>query len=296
MARLQHKSTKNANGRLNEITINVSDNCRLSALSGSPKRKTGNKLKAVILVHGFAAEKTENGLFSRTAKLLLSQGYYVVSYDWRGLGKSEGDFSTSCINQHANDFRDVADWVERERGITTTEICAVGFSLGAAVVAKTIKSGHKMGRAALWSPAVRPSISMWPRYNTDEIREELNTTGFITKPGSKVKLRKPILESLRDTDLGEDAFDLDVPLLVCHGSADVRIPVEDTRQSFRDIEKKVRGVSYTEFEGASHSFRPAEDHRQKLIELLLEWLKDDKVKNANPIKNSFQPKTTPIPH
>jgi len=279
---------------LRETMIAGSGDCRLSAFFGKPKTKPKSALKLAILVHGFAAEKTENGLFLEVAKKLLAQGIFVLSYDWRGLGNSEGDFSVSSLDTHVRDFQAVVRWAIRNVRVSESEICALGFSLGSAVVAKTIRSGQKIGGAALWSPATRPSVSMWPRYNTEEIRGELERTGFVLKSESNVRLGKPILDSLRDTDLGDDAFDLGIPLLVCHGSGDVRIPVQCTRQSFEHIREKMIGqVRYVEFSGASHSFRPEKQYRPRLLSFLSKWLTDEVFRSQPSLWETFPPNTSP---
>src|SRR5437868_3947304 len=72
--------------RLRKKTIKMPDGCGLSALYGTPKALHQQNIKAVILVHGFAAEKTENGLFWETANQLVSAGQITLAYDWRGLG------------------------------------------------------------------------------------------------------------------------------------------------------------------------------------------------------------------
>lgn len=279
--------------QLRECNIKMPDGCVISALHGRPKTQTTNSLRAAILVHGFAAERTENGLFVEAATHLLSQGYLVLAYDWRGLGKSAGDFSNSVLDTHVEDFRSIVQWLAWHSKIPTQQFCAIGFSLGAALIAKAIGEGQELGSAVFWSPATRPSLFMWPRYNTKENIRSLSSSGFIIKPGSKVKLGRRLLQSLRETDLGERSFDLGLPLLVCHGSKDLRIPVHASRQSFDCItDKDIARVCYAEFVGASHSFRPKR-FRRELIELLLQWLGDSSLRETHSQKRVF-PQESPV--
>lgn len=261
------------NGHWESVRIRTGDGTCLSGFLGAPYQSKRTAFKAVVLVHGFAAEKTENGLFTETGELLLRSGHTVLMYDWRGLGESDGDFSQTTLSEHTSDFRTVVGWLGRVCGLDSTRLCAVGFSLGAALVAQALKGGLALGASSFWSPAVRPRLSMWPRYNTPELKSELKANGFILKPDNKVRLGPGILDSLRKTDLGPTAFSLGIPLLVCHGTDDSRIPIEHTRQVFSRC--KHESVTFAEFAGASHSFRPAQEQRSRLYDLFMRWLSDE---------------------
>jgi putative redox protein len=203
------------------------------------------------------------------AKKLIQEGYRVLVYDWRGLGGSEGDFLNTNLTIHAEDFGSVVRWLQESTGITSSRICALGFSLGATLIAMSIRSGLKFAGAVFLSPALRPAISMWPRYNTPEIKKEIRSKEYFLK--EQVRLGKSILESLRDTDL-VSAFELEVPLLVCHGTADVRIPITVTQEAFNHVLKSA--VFFAEFQEASHSFRPKTKYWNTLINLLSLWLRN----------------------
>lgn len=255
------------------VRIPAGDGVSLSGCLGVPQSPRQGGLQAVVLVHGFAAEKTENGLFTEAGERLLRAGYTVLLYDWRGLGASDGDFSQSTLTQHTADLRAVIDWLRGARGVASSELCAVGFSLGAALVTQALKDGLKLGTSVFWSPALRPRLSMWPRYNTPEIRCELETNGFILKPENQVRLGIGILHSLRETDLGQKAFSLGIPLLVCHGTKDSRIPIAHTRGVIERC--KHAPLTFAEFTGATHSFRPTQEQRSCLYDLFLHWLADE---------------------
>jgi alpha-beta hydrolase superfamily lysophospholipase len=252
--------------------VRARDGARLSGCVGNPIQLKRTTLQAVVLVHGFAAERTENGLFTEIGAELVRSGYLVMMYDWRGIGESDGDFSRTNLDLHASDFRRVVRWLRRQSGLDSTRVCAVGFSLGAAVVGLSLKRGLRLGATSFWSPAVRPRLSMWPRYNTPELRRELEQRGFVAKPDSHVRLGAEILRSLQTTDLGCTAFDLGLPLLVCHGTDDARIPIEHSREVFSA--STGRNLLLAEFAGASHSFKPAQEHRFKLFGLFSRWLGD----------------------
>ena len=242
-----HKKGNSEFPQLKETRIRLSDGTRLAALVA--KQKTARQdLSAIVFCHGFCGDKTENGLFQDAAQVLIRAGYSVVLYDWRGLGHSDGEFDKTTLDWHVRDYVEVIEWSKKYFRIESKALCGLGFSLGAVLIAQAIRSGTDLGAAVFWSPAIRPAVSMWPRYNTPELREQLRANGYILKPETNTKLGHPILDSLRDTDLGKGAFEIGLPLLVCHGTSDSRIPVRDSREAFKLTKKTpVGGVALWPF-------------------------------------------------
>ena len=241
------------------------------ALAADIRRAAGPKSRGtIIFVHGFCGNKGENGLFQALGSHATAAGFDTVSYDWRGIGQSAGCFPSSTLDQHASDFEQVAQWSRTRFGDAERPMYAVGFSLGAAIIGLALKRRVALNSVAYLSPAVRPPITMWPRYNTDVIRRAIDRDGVVEKPGSSVLLGRAILESLRDTDLGPKAFDVDVPLLVCHGTADTRIDCSHTQElvATKDL---ASDFAYMQVDGASHSFRPEERCWQFLAAALASW-------------------------
>jgi alpha-beta hydrolase superfamily lysophospholipase len=251
------------------VRITAADGTDLAAEVHAPQSTRG----AIVFVHGFCGNKGENGLFHALAARCVEDGFAAVLYDWRGIADSKGDFPSSTLDDHTSDFEQVAQWTKSRFGTKLGPLHAVGFSLGAAVIGLALRRRLKLTSVAYLSPAARPRQSMWPRYSSEQLWSELATRGVVEKPGSSILLGPAILESLRDTDLGPRAFDLKVPLLVCHGTDDARIDCSHTRELVerRDSTNDFR---YMEFEGASHSFRPAEASWDKLGDALTAWFGD----------------------
>jgi alpha-beta hydrolase superfamily lysophospholipase len=200
----------------------------------------------------------------------VEEGFAAVLYDWRGIADSTGDFPSSTLRDHSADFAHVAHWTRSRFNTSIGMMHGVGFSLGAAVIGLAMRQGRVLDSVAYLSPASRPSQSMWPRYNNERLLSEVRRHGVVQKPGSSVLLGTSILRSLRDTDLGNRAFDLTVPLLVCHGTDDVRVECSHSRE----LVKQRVGQSvfrYVEFVGASHSFKPAESCWDDLGHELTLW-------------------------
>jgi len=208
--------------------VEVRDGTSLVAVVDHAK-KNKSRATALVLVHGFAGNRDENGLFSRTAQAITALGYDVVRYDCRGIRQSTGSYGDSSLEDHAADFAEVVDWARDY--VRASRVIAVGFSLGAALVGIALRSHLcALDGVVYWAPAVRPRLSIWPRYNTGEISEQLRARGFIEKGPDKVSVGRPMLDSIRNTDLGPTAFENAVPTLVCHGTEDAKICVDFSEQ------------------------------------------------------------------
>lgn len=234
----------------------------------------------IIFVHGFAGNKHENGMFRAIAERSVSEGFDAVLYDWRGIPPSQGQFHSTSLEDHVSDFEQVVHWTRENCSANAGILCGIGFSLGAAVIGLALKKRDKiLDRIAYLSPAVRPNISMWPRYNSENIWLEIRKKGFVQKPGSSVSIGEKIINSLRWTDLGPSAFDIDVPLLVCHGTKDERINCKYTRDLASKVKEKESKecFDYVEFSGAGHSFRPADVHWQKLATEITYWFMQERL-------------------
>ncbi len=268
-----------------KVWINTDDGISLAAEIGKPN--TGQFRGVVLFVHGFGGNKYENGLFTLLMEHCVSAGYRTLVYDWRGIGDSEGEFHSSVIKQHALDFNRVVRWASSNLGGPDKPIHAVGFSLGAALVGLTLPINTDLSRIVYLSPAVRPRISMWPRYSYEnkKLWRSIERKGLVQKPGSKVLLGKKILESLRETDLGDRAFDIDVPLLVCHGAEDTCISCSHSQSLVRN-RKANSEFKYREFEGASHSFRPDRSNWPKIASEISDWIDGPSKKIKRPNKSS----------
>lgn len=268
-AKVSYAVDISAEGWTKPIFIPVRDGVQLAAqvTRTAPTSRRGT----IVFVHGFCGNRDENGLFQVLSEEAARMGFDSISYDWRGIGESDGAFSETDLDQHVADFQEVVSWARSRLGSNALPMYATGFSLGAAVVGLALRRNTHLDSIAYLSPAVRPNRSMWPRYDTPEIRHELAHRGVVTKPGGSLLLGRSMLTALRDTDLGADAFNLDMPLFVCHGTADTRIDHAHTQELVAERGGSGADFGYWQIDGASHSFRPQESHWRMLGAALTTW-------------------------
>ncbi len=209
----------------------------------------------LLLLHGFAGNKDENGLFIEAEDYFSSKNFNVFRFDVEGAGESEGDYSLTSLRKQSNDLESTIDYLTKT--YPESKIGVVGFSLGATV--SILLNDSRIDAYGLWSPALSPSEDMFPRYNTEEIRERLKSDGFLDKAGLKVG--SAIINDLRDCKLQQNIQEINKPVLLIHGTADDKINYKTTNK-FQNLFNKSKMVL---IEGANHSYKNNPLHRHLLF-------------------------------
>ncbi|MDD4352901.1 MAG: alpha/beta hydrolase [Candidatus Nanoarchaeia archaeon] len=145
-------------------------------------KKINHSSPIIVLVHGFAGNKDENGLFSEAEAYFSSKNINTFRFDFEGVGESKGDFIYSNLESQIKDYKSALSFVSSK--YTHDNIYVIGFSLGATV--SILANDSRIKAYVLWSSALFPKNDMFLRYNTPEIKRELTEKGFIEKAGLKV--------------------------------------------------------------------------------------------------------------
>jgi len=229
----------------------------------------------VVFVHGFCGDKRENGLFDSISDRCARDGFLTLAYDWRGLGESDGDFPSARMEDHMGDFVSLIHWVKENYPDQSRSTFALGFSLGAAVIGLAIRELREAIHGISYlSPAVRPKVSMWPRYDRAEHWASIRSKGFFPKGEKQVPIGETIMGYLRDTDLGLNAFHLPVPLLICHGEEDSKIDIRHTKEIYQTCRSSRGDLEFRAIPRASHSFRPENEYWPQISSLVSQWFLD----------------------
>jgi len=116
------------------------------ALSGTlTMPRKGEKFPAAVLIHGsgeLERDETSMGHFLLLADLLTKNGYAVLRYDKRGVGKSTGDYASATTYDFAKDAKAALDYLKSRSEIDKKSIGLIGHSEGT-LVASIIAAEHK---------------------------------------------------------------------------------------------------------------------------------------------------------
>ncbi|MDP1854227.1 MAG: alpha/beta fold hydrolase [Candidatus Omnitrophota bacterium] len=242
----------------NPIKFKNNSNLILAGILNSPVESSN---AGIILLHGFAGNKEENGLFPYAANILSANGYHTLRFDFAGVGESQGDYSKSTLNSQKEDFISSLDFFVKKCHLSRVGV--VGFSLGATIA--LLGYEKKIKAMALWSPALFPKKDMFPRYQTNEFKRHLKGYGYINKGGLKVG--SEIIDDLGKCDLIPFIRRVECEVLLIHGDRDERINYKSTLRAERKFLKAQTYIIKNSGHSYKESYLVKEEVLNKTIEL-----------------------------
>jgi pimeloyl-ACP methyl ester carboxylesterase len=218
----------------------------------------------VIFVHGIDSQRTDAGAVDLAARLMRAEGYNVLLFDLRGHGTSEGGTITAGDRERC-DVLGAYDYLLRS-GASPGRVALLGRSYGAGI--------------AIMAAALEPGIA--------GVVADSPFTSVEDKAVHEAALRTPIPEwlvpaflpparlfgsLLYDIDIGDlrpvrDVSKLAYPVLIIHGEADERTPVEQGRRVY---EAAPAGSALWTLPGAGHTraFIDEPDEYERRVRLYL---------------------------
>jgi len=214
----------------------------------------GEPRGVLVIVHGFGEH---SGRYANVVNRLVPRGYAVYAFDHRGHGRSPGQ--RGYVNRWEEFREDVRAFLDLVRGQEPGRpLFLMGHSLGGLIVLEyglrhpqglrgLVASGPALAQVGV-SPLLlllsRLLSRVWPRFAMDT---KLDATA-ISRDQAVVEayVNDPLVHSMGTARLGAEmnaamewvnahAADLQVPLLILHGSADRLVPPEASRAFFERV-------------------------------------------------------------
>ncbi|SEN17071.1 alpha/beta fold hydrolase [Actinacidiphila rubida] len=252
--------------------------------------------RPVVLIHGFPLDGHS---WEKQSAALLAAGHRVITYDRRGFGRSGQPTTGYDYDTFAADLHTVLETLD------VRDAVLVGFSMGTGEAARYLGTygSSRIAKAAFLS-SLEPCLTKSddnPRgaapaeffqgvsdavtadrfayytafyqdfYNLDEnlgtrISEEAvrNSWNVAAAGGAHAAAAAPLTWG---TDFRADIPEIDVPVLIVHGTGDRILPVESTARLFREA---LPSADYLEIDGAPHGLLWT--HAAEVNEALLAFL------------------------
>ncbi len=232
--------------------------------SGRTERRPG-----VILCHGFPIGPLDARRSAGTFPQLIERiahdlGYVAMTFNFRGTGTSEGDFS---LQGWIDDLRTAIDYLSDET--SPTEIVLLGTNTGGSIAICVAADDPRVRAAGLLSP--RADFDDWadhPRRFLEHAREigAIRTARF---PASVDEWSRAF-RRFRPTESARRFAPR--PLLVLHGEDDESVPTSDAKQ----LADAHGSAELSVLAGAGHRLR----HDPRAVAILFGWL--DRIRSAQP--------------
>lgn len=217
-----------------ETIVNF-ENQGLNIIGTLAMPKSDAAVPLVLLFHGFKGERdelpivnTEEGMYSRTARLFAERGVATLRIEFRGSGESEGLWEDTTFTGQISDAIAALDFVQTLEGVDPERIGIIGLSQGGLVAASAAGQDARVKSLVLWSAAANPASNFANILPMDVIKAGLALPDGealpITLPwGEETSMKRPFFEELFTVDPVAAISDYAGPMLVVVGSRDTTV-------------------------------------------------------------------------
>lgn len=197
----------------------------------------GEPAPVVLLLHGFTGSRdelpipgTEEGVFSRTARLLAERGYASLRIDFRGSGESLADltFADTTFEGQVADALAAIDWLQAEPRVAGEDVFVIGWSQGGLVTTAVAGRSGVPDATALWAAVADPEESFGGLIGAEALAGALamaeGETWTITLPwGAEIDLGRGFFEGVATFDPTAEIAAYAGPLFVAQGTLDTTV-------------------------------------------------------------------------
>ena len=247
-----------------KFEITNASNEKLVCIEVLPTKEPNSPLPAVILCHGFAYFKEEDGIFTSLAKRLAAKGYAVYYFDFSGCGESEGNYTNTSLTKLTRDLRRVHEEITGLSYIDGDSISLVGQSFGTSVViAAQILN---VVRVVLCGAFVDPYVLLSGLFDVGDFNEHgISTRG--RSDGRVTTIGPQFWQDLKSYQLENLIEKFDCPILFVHGKLDNIVPMSNMWPLLQAA-KHPHGPIV--LEKSDHGLRPEREQAYRAIEAFFE--------------------------
>jgi fermentation-respiration switch protein FrsA (DUF1100 family) len=222
----------------------------------------GGKFPVVVMAHGFAYFKEEDGIFVEVGKRLAEIGTASYRFDFSGCGESEGDYSKTTLSKLRDDLNTILEYVKQRQ---TTDVEKIGIFAQSFGTTTTI---------AL-SPKIKSVILMGSFMNGHEILRRhfgsgYNPNGISTRThddGRITKMEPSFWKDFEKHNMKELLKNMHASLLLIHGSKDDIVALSSMEKIYEVANAPKEKVI---IQGADHGLEPK---REEMYKVVVDWFK-----------------------
>ena len=184
-------------------------------------RPAGRPLAYALFTHCFTCSKDYHAV-SRISRALADRGIAVLRFDFTGLGESEGDFADTNFSSNLEDVLDSAQFLRENFG--PPELL-IGHSLGGSAVLAAARSVPDCSGVVTIAAPSDPA-HLGPVLAKAAPAIEIEGEADIVLAGRKFRIKRQLLEDLREHNLRQAISQINQPLLILHSPSDQTVAIE----------------------------------------------------------------------
>ena len=221
----------------------------------------------IIVSHCFTCTK-QVLTTARLSRGLAKAGYAVMSFDFTGLGNSEGEFADTNFSSMVKDIECAADWLSEHYKPASV---LIGHSMGgtaslAAAQCTCPSLSHVANIITLASPAYPAHVLHHFGLAMDKLQRGENAEILVA--GQLYPVKPAFIDDVQSYNMDTQMQGCDIPIMAIRAGDDGLIGPEAAEQilQYTEAERQLY-----EIEGADHLFSDR-NHAEKLLSEILAWL------------------------
>lgn len=252
--------------KLEKFTFTRNDHTIQARVFFPPDFDEAKKYPLVLEIHG-----GPNGRFSDsfdiTHQVLAGAGYIVLAVNPRGSSSYGPDFLKAVLSDWGGeDFLDLmvaVDEMCKRPYIDANRLGVHGYSYGGFMSSWIVGHDHRFKAAVVGAPC----INLHSMYGTSDIGVSFGENQW---GGSSIGNVEKLLQHSPLTY----AANVQTPVLLMHGEADYRCPIEQSEQFFVALKRQNKTVEFVRFPNGAHGFRKNAHptFREEYLQRMLNWL------------------------
>lgn len=253
-------------------------NARGQQLSARLERPGGPIRATAVFAHCFTCSKDLRAV-RRIGSALRQRGFAVLSFDFAGLGASEGDLAAATFTSDVEDLMAAASYLGEE---IAPPALLVGHSLGgAAVLAAAARLDHVTAVATIAAPAdVDHVLHLLDDEDLERIRDK--GSAEVTIAGRSFTIGSALVDDLGTHTLLDTVAGLDASLLFLHSPVDETVGIDNAAKLFTAARHP---RSFVSLDDADHLLTDEADARY-VAEVVAAWA--DRYLPAGPLPPEAQ--------
>jgi pimeloyl-ACP methyl ester carboxylesterase len=190
-----------------------------------------------LLLHGFTGSRdelpipnTEDGVFSRAARLLAEDGYASLRIDFRGSGESTADmtYEATTFDGQVADALAAVEYLQSLEKVDGEDVFVIGWSQGGLVAAAVAARADALDAVALWQAVGDPETTYGGILGVETLNAGMaaapDETITATLPwGAEVQLNGAFFDGVETFDPIAEIGAYSGPLFVTKGMLDTTV-------------------------------------------------------------------------
>lgn len=232
-----------------KVSFKGEQNQEISAVIHFPADQKPNNF--AIFAHCFTCNKNFNAV-KNISLGLTKYGCAVLSFDFTGLGDSEGDFSDTNFSTNLSDLVKAAEFLKQNY---TAPSLLIGHSLGGAAVlmaASQIESVNAV--ATVGAPSTPEHVLHLIKGGVEEIKN--NGQAEVSIGGRPFMIKEQFIKDLQRNKELNNLEELRKAILILHSPQDDIVSINNAQEIYRQAHHP---KSFVSLDGADHLLSKKED-------------------------------------